>query len=131
MQRHARWTRRWIATALAALVTSGCATATREATFGPLPDGHPLLRLVVSEDLKVIRRECLVAHPNALGCQISVPTVVNGLPVRRVTVVRYTDAIPSPLAFEIDAHELCHTVASLQLIVDPCHIGNGGMARTR
>ncbi len=41
-------------------------------------------------------------------------------------VVRYTDALPSALALEIDALELCHVVATLQAIDDPCHVGNGG-----
>jgi hypothetical protein len=31
------------------------------------------------------------------------------------------------VAFEIEAHELCHAVASLQAMRDPCHDDNGGV----
>ena len=46
---------------------------------------------------------------------------------RLIKVVRYTDALPSPMAFEIEIHELCHTVAALQPIDDPCHAENNGL----
>ena len=49
------------------------------------------------------------------------------LPTRVVKIVRYTDALPSEMAFEIDLHELCHMVAALQPVLrDPCHDGNDG-----
>ena len=48
---------------------------------------------------------------------------------RAVKIVRYTDRLPSEMAFEIDLHELCHVVAALQPIADPCHNGNGGTIR--
>jgi hypothetical protein len=44
-----------------------------------------------------------------------------------VKIVRYTDALPSRMAFEIDAHELCHAIASVQGIADPCHAENHGL----
>jgi hypothetical protein len=44
-----------------------------------------------------------------------------------MTIVRYTDSLPSKLAFEIEVHELCHAIASLQTIDDPCHVGNDGL----
>ncbi len=50
--------------------------------------------------------------------------------VRTVKVVRYTDFLPSALAFEIDAHELCHAIAAFQTIPDPCHVGNEGLAQS-
>jgi hypothetical protein len=34
------------------------------------------------------------------------------------------------MAFEIDIHELCHAVAALQPIEDPCHVGNRGFLRS-
>jgi hypothetical protein len=49
------------------------------------------------------------------------------LPVRAVKIIRYADTLPSPVSFEIDAHELCHAVAALQLVDDPCHDGNAGL----
>jgi hypothetical protein len=42
-------------------------------------------------------------------------------------IVRYAETLPSAVTFEIDAHELCHAVAALQLMDDPCHDGNNGM----
>ena len=49
--------RRWwpIAVVLIAVLFSGCAAGTREAAFGPLANGHALVRLVVSEDLDALR----------------------------------------------------------------------------
>jgi hypothetical protein len=115
---------------LAAVALSGCA-GTRVGSFGPLTDGRSLVTLVVSEDEAVVARHCAdIAAPRVLGCQISSPaTQADGRRVRSIKVVRYTDALPSALAFEIDIHELCHTVASLQAIVDPCHAGNGGVVQ--
>ena len=42
-------------------------------------------------------------------------------------IVRYAETLPSAATFEIDAHELCHVIAALQLIDDPCHVGNDGV----
>ena len=114
----------------AALTITGCGTTTRMASFGPLPGGSSLVTLVVSEDLEVVTKECagVVARGRVMGCQIARP--VNGgggLPVRTIKIVRYAETAPSPVTFEIDAHELCHAVASLQLLKDPCHLGNGGV----
>jgi hypothetical protein len=44
--------------------------------------------------------------------------------------VRYTDALPSTMAFEIEVHELCHAVAALQTIDDSCHAENNGLIQT-
>jgi hypothetical protein len=114
---------------LAAIVVSGCASGTRVARFGPLPDGTSLVTLVVSEDVDVVRKECagVGAHGRVLGCQASRPVRGPGpLPVRAMKIVRYAESLPSAVTFEIDAHELCHAVAVLQLLDDPCHVGNNG-----
>ena len=123
----------WLCTVLAlvALCLSGCATATRVARMGPLLGDHMLVTLVVTEDRQVVSRECdnvLAAGP-ILGCHKSWTVPGPHRPVRAVKIVRYTDSIPSPLAFEIDAHELCHAVAALQVMDDPCHVGNNGAVR--
>ncbi len=114
---------------LVGVVESGCAT-TMSARFGPLADGRSLVTLVVSEDLEVVRRECasVPARARILGCQLSTPSATpSALPVRTIKIVRYAETLPSAVTFEIDAHELCHAIASLQLMPDPCHEGNGGV----
>ncbi|MBI3630583.1 MAG: hypothetical protein HY217_13620 [Candidatus Rokubacteria bacterium] len=116
----------------AALLIEGCAT-TRSAHFGQLPDSVSLVTLVVSEDHEVVARECrgVEAAGQIMGGQLSWPMPMpGGEQVRAVKVVRYTDSLPSQMAFEIDVHELCHTVAVLQGIADPCHVGNGGFLLT-
>jgi hypothetical protein len=112
---------------VAGLLLTGCAT-TRRIAMGPLPTSEPLITLVVTEDRGVIRDECAGAEApgSLLGCRVTRRLVVNGTPVQVMKIVRYTDALPSTLAFEIDAHELCHAIASLQPIADPCHVGNNG-----
>jgi hypothetical protein len=117
-----------------ALALTGCA-GTRVAEFGPLADNTPLVRLIVSEDRGLIERECegaMALSPGPiLGCQKSQPILLDGnFLVRTVKIVRFTDVLPSAMAFEIDAHELCHAIASVQEIRDPCHTGNGGMLRS-
>jgi hypothetical protein len=117
------------AVALLALLASGCASGTKIAHFGPLADGKSLVTLVVSKDLDVIRRECanVPATGPILGCHIAVPAkAISQRPVRSVKIVRYVESVPSAVTFEIDAHELCHAIAALQLLEDPCHIGNNG-----
>ena len=113
------------------LASAGCAAGTRSAGLGLLPGGERLVTLVVSEDASVVVRECPPALGNVLGCQTSrrVP-LTEGAEARVVKIVRYTDRIPSELAFEIDIHELCHAVAALQPIPDPCHAENNGVAAT-
>lgn len=114
---------------LAAVALSGCASGTMVARFGPLAEGRSLLTLVVSEDLDVVRRECATVRATGqiLGCHINMPALaVSMRPVRSVKIVRYAESMPSAVTFEIDAHELCHAVAALQLVEDPCHIGNNG-----
>jgi hypothetical protein len=111
---------------------AGCA-GTRVASFGPLANGASLVTLVVSEDREVVAYECRKTGVagTVLGCQMSWLAVADGgSPVRAMKIVRYTDALPSALAFEIDAHELCHAVAALQSLKDPCHDGNDGVALT-
>jgi hypothetical protein len=109
----------------------GCAV-TRTASFGPLAGDHMLVTLVVSEDRAVVAHECRDVRASGviLGCQMSAPvSLPDGSRARTMKIVRYTDQLPSPLAFEIDVHELCHAVAALQLIEDPCHQGNAGVAQ--
>jgi len=117
---------------LAVLAAAGCA-GTRSASFGPLTGDESLVTLVVSEDADVVRRECpdIAAPTRILGCQTSrVVHLPRGDSVRAVKIVRFTDALPSALAFEIDAHELCHAIAAVQAIQDPCHGDNGGVVQS-
>jgi hypothetical protein len=119
-----------IVTLAAVLLLTGCATTTRTASFGPLPGGVSLLTLVVTEDLEVVRRECagVPARGQVLGCHIARPVPGGTIsPLRAITIVRYAETAPSAASFEIDAHELCHTVAALQQMKDTCHDGNGGV----
>jgi hypothetical protein len=123
-----QWVRRAVILLAAVLAMTGCAT-TRRMEFGPLANRESLVTLVVSEDRGVIARECGGASAAAReSCENFRPIVLDGgLIVRAVTLVRYTDTLPSAVAFEIDAHEMCHAIAALQPIDDPCHIGNGGV----
>ncbi len=108
---------------------NGCA-GTRTLQMGVLPNNESLVTLTVTEDRNVVARHCqgAVALGPILGCQTSrTMTMPDGQQIKAVKIVRYTDALPSPMAMEIDVHELCHAVASLQPLSDPCHIGNGGM----
>jgi hypothetical protein len=118
--------------ALGTLVLSGCATGTRTGQLGLLAANEHLVTLVVSEDRAVVRQECplgLVAS-EVLGCQTSrVVTIKGGSAARVVKIVRLTDRLPSAMAFEIDIHELCHAIAALQPIADPCHVGNDGVVQ--
>jgi hypothetical protein len=124
---------RRVSVALVALVTlGGCATTTRTAQMGPLSTG-PLVTLIVTDDRAVVERECrdVPALGPILGCSIWRTVQPDGRTnVKMMKVVRYTDALPSALALEIDAHELCHVVAALQPIDDPCHVGNGGIVQS-
>ena len=133
--------------AAALFILTGCATTgpvgttihtnggtTRTAAFGPLAGGGNLLTLVVSEDLNVVRRECagVPTKGQILGCHIAQPVAVQGAaPIRAMKIVRYAETAPSPATFEIDAHELCHAVAALQSMKDPCHGGNGGVLKAQ
>ena len=115
-----------------ALLVGGCAS-TRSGVLGLLPSRDPLVTLVISQQRTVIAQECpphLALGP-ILGCQTSRPVALpDGQTARIVKIVRYTDALPSELAFEIDLHELCHAIAALQPIRDPCHDGNAGQVLT-
>jgi hypothetical protein len=122
--------RTWALLVLTLLATSGCAAVTRSGGFGVLPHGERLVTLVVTEDPAVVRSECPpnLVHGAVLGCQTSrAVDLAEGGSARVVKIVRYTDRAPSPLAFEIDLHELCHAIAALQTIDDPCHVENGGV----
>jgi hypothetical protein len=124
---------RRVAVALVALLTlAGCATSTRTAQMGPLSTG-PLVTLIVTDDRAVVERECrdVPSLGPILGCSIWRTVQPDGrTDVKMMKVVRYTDALPSALSLEIDAHELCHVVAALQPIDDPCHVGNGGVVQS-
>lgn len=116
---------------LAITLLAGCA-GTAVGHFGPVRPGHPLVTLVVTEDMEIVARECarVAAEGRMLGCQLSWP-VAGDRPYRAVKIVRYTDRLPSDMAFEIDGHELCHMVAALQLLDDPCHRDNNGVLQAR
>ena len=121
-----------LAEVVALIALGGCATSIRTASMGPLSTG-PLVTLIVSDDRAVVERECreVPALGPILGCSIWRTVQPDGkTDVKVMKVVRYTDAMPSALALEIDAHELCHVVAALQPIDDPCHVGNGGVVRS-
>jgi len=124
------WPARAVVVLAGAALVSGCATGTRTARFGQLPGDQALVTLVVTTDRALVEREC-AAVPSLwprYGCQLSWPvTTPPGATARAVKVVRYADRLPTPLTFEIDAHELCHAVAALQPIADPCHEGNDGL----
>ncbi len=111
---------------------TGCA-GTRTAHLGLIAHNEPLVTLVVSEDRDTVNRECF--DPDGarrlLGCQTSrLVELPGGVQVKVIKIVRYTDSLPSEMAFEIDVHELCHAVAAAQGITDPCHQENGGVIRT-
>jgi len=113
-----------------AMLLAGCAASTRVVRMGPLQTGDRLVTVVVSEDRAVVRQEC-VDVPSAgpiLGCHVwrRVALPGSGL-VQLVKIVRFTDTMPSALSLEIDVHELCHAIAALQPIDDPCHTDNGGV----
>jgi hypothetical protein len=124
--------RRLLRIAGALMMLTGCAT-TRTMQMGVLPQGERLVTLVVSEDRDVIRDECrsVPADGPVLGCHVwRRVTLPDAGEVQLVKIVRYTDALPSTFALEIDAHELCHAIAALQPITDPCHADNGGAIRS-
>ena len=115
-----------------ALLLTGCAT-TRMMQMGGLPQGRHLVTLVVTEDRDVVRDECrsVPTKGTLLGCHLwHRVTLPDAGEVQLVKIVRYTDALPSPFALEIDVHELCHAIAALQPIADPCHAENGGAIRS-
>ena len=122
--------RRAVVVLASLLLLTGCATSTRMARMGPLPSNEPLVTLIVSDDRRVVERECrdVPALGPVLGCSMWHTIRVDAATaVKAMKVVRYADAVPSELALEIDVHELCHVVAALQSIDDPCHVGNNGV----
>jgi len=112
------------------LLLAGCATSTKSMGMGPFSNGDRLVTVVVSEDRAVVRREC-VDIPSVgpiLGCHLWRRVFEPGVgAVQLVKIVRFTDTMPSTLSLEIDVHELCHAIAALQPIPDPCHADNGGV----
>lgn len=118
-----------IVTGVAALFVVGCAS-TRVGSIGRLSNDEPLLTLVVTEDRKRVDAECKgVPSLGALvGCHVARRVERNGHPtVKAVKIVRLTDRLPSAMAFEIEAHELCHALASVQSMADPCHAEDRGV----
>jgi hypothetical protein len=127
---HARWA---LVPLGSLLLLVGCATSTRMARMGPLPWTEPLVTLIVSDDRRVVERECrdVPALGPVLGCSMWHTVRIAGeAPVKVMEVVRYADSVPSELALEIDVHELCHVVAALQSIDDPCHLDNNGVIQS-
>ena len=119
--------------ALSALLLAGCGVPTRMMQMGPLTDRDWLVTLVVSEDQRVVASECasVPAVGPVLGCHLWHRLEVEGAgDLRIVKIVRYTDALPSTLALEIDVHELCHAIAALQPMDDPCHRDNDGVIQS-
>jgi hypothetical protein len=119
--------------ALTTLALAGCA-GTRTMHQGFLPNREPLVTVVVSADRSVVEEECrpVPSLGPILGCQILREVALpDGRQARAVKIVRYTDHVPSEMAAEIEAHELCHTVAALQAIEDPCHTGTNGFIQAR
>ena len=115
------------------LTLTGCATSTRMANMGPLPSADRLVTLVVSDDRRVVEHECrdVPALGPVLGCSIwRTIRTDHGTTVKVMKVVRYAESVPSELTMEIDVHELCHVVAALQTIDDPCHVGNNGVIQS-
>lgn len=115
--------------ALAALLLGGCA-GTRVSSVGRLANDERLVTLVVTEDRKRVDSECkgVPALGTVLGCHVARRVQLDEhAVVQTVKLVRFTDRLPSAMAFEIEAHELCHTVAGLQALPDPCHDDNGGV----
>ena len=115
-----------------ACIVAGCATGIRSGRLGQLGPEDTLVSLLVSDDPDVVRRECplSIAAGRVLGCQTSRTVALpSGANARAVRIVRYADQLPTPLAFEIDLHELCHAVATVQGLDDPCHLGNEGIAQ--
>jgi hypothetical protein len=115
------------------LALAGCARSTRMARMGPLPSLEPLVTLIVSDDRRVVEHECrdVPAFGPVLGCSMwRTIRIERDREVKVMKVVRYADSLPSELALEIDVHELCHVVAALQSIDDPCHVGNNGVIQS-
>jgi hypothetical protein len=114
----------------AGLLLAGCAS-TRTGAMGLLPTNERLVTLVISEDRTLVEDHCrgAMAVGPVYGCQITRSSALpDGTAVRLIKIVRFTDSLPSPMAFEIDLHELCHTVATLQTgLADPCHVENHGL----
>jgi hypothetical protein len=127
------FTRAVPALAFAALAVAGCAS-TRVVRHGPLSAQEPLVTVVISEDRRVVEEECRLVPSlgPVMGCQSSRPVhLSDGRRARAVRIVRFTDRLPSEMAAEIEVHELCHAVAALQSIEDPCHADNHGFLQAR
>ena len=121
-----------LALLVASIAVAGCA-GTRVGHAGRLPTGDRLVTVVISEDREAIDREC--GYPLSVGriygCQTSHTVALpDGRTARSIKVVRYTDVLPSMMAFEIEIHEFCHAIAALQTIDDPCHAENNGLLQT-
>lgn len=118
------------------LLLAGCAQQARATQYGilnGLMGRQYLVTLYVYRNVESVAQACPTKAdvPKGLGmygCQWNNEAVLSdGTKVQRTTVVRLTDRVPSATALEIEAHELCHVVASLQPMDDPCHLVNGGV----
>ena len=112
------------------VLLGGCASSTRTMDMGPFSSGDRLVTVIVSEDRSVVHRECanIPSAGPVLGCHLWRRVLEPGVgAVQLVKIVRFTDAMPSKLSLEIDVHELCHAIAALQPIPDPCHADNNGI----
>lgn len=121
-----------VACLVALLGVAGCA-GTRVGQAGRLPTGEQLVTVVISDDRAAVDRECgsPLSFGPIYGCQTSQAiTLPDGRTARSIKVVRYADVLPSMMAFEIEVHEFCHAVATLQAIDDPCHAENHGLLQT-
>lgn len=114
---------------------TGCAT-TMSDTYGPIEldtlNGKavvPIIQLIVTTDSVVVEEECM---PGAVGCTrvFHVP-LRTGPRARLISVVRYTEFLPTQYSFDIELHELCHVAAQGQPFPDPCHNGNNGVIHRR
>jgi hypothetical protein len=117
---------------ITAILLAGC-VSTRSAAMGRLPNNEHLVSLLVTQDRTLVEKQCegVAAIGRILGCQTMRTMVLpGGEQIRLVKIVRFTDALPSAMAFEIDLHELCHAIASVQSVSDPCHVGNNGTLQT-
>jgi hypothetical protein len=124
-----RLSRSFVLVAIAALLVTGCAS-TRVGSVGRLPNDDRLVTLVVTEDRKRVDAECngVPSLGTLVGCHVSRRVELeDAAAVQVVKIVRLTDRLPSAMAFEIEAHELCHAVAGLQAMRDPCHDENHGV----
>ena len=110
-----RASRRWsslLLSVVAALPFAGCA-GTRIGAVGRLSNDEP--RHAGGDG-----GHGVPSLGTLLGCHVARRVELDERStVQAVKIVRFTDRLPSTMAFEIEAHELCHAVAALQAMRDP------------